>query len=376
MTTIDTNLVRAVIFSIPLVCALVCMALILLDVKRSTNRVYRKMHCRMGATYGSFSLAWAWLVLHAVAPAAFLYTFPFFPPIVMISHVICYMMVRKSTDWGRGLVLSWEYFATPAVMFAALLAIWLTVPIDTIAGVIFAPGTNPVRCAILLLVLTYNIGFQIMALVEIRRYRRIVARNSGDPIHSGSLDRLFGAILAEIVVLPVPVCGMLIGVAPFAGMGLMWIVSVMPSFTIYIVSCSNLLSDNYIAIDTDELKKTSGDDAAFRLSRERIERYLDTKKPYLNSEFLITDMAEDLFSNRSYVSNFINREYGMNFNRFINGYRLREMERLRQEAARKRQSVPLLQLVMNSGFGNYRSYLRARSLERTDPPVSPVRRKG
>ena len=60
-----------------------------------------------------------------------------------------------------------------------------------------------------------------------------------------------------------------------------------------------------------------------QLGKERVEKYLEDKKPYLNPEFKITDMAKDLFSNRSYISAFINREYGMNFNRFINHYRLR-----------------------------------------------------
>ena len=39
-------------------------------------------------------------------------------------------------------------------------------------------------------------------------------------------------------------------------------------------------------------------------------------------------MAKDLFSNRTYISAFINREYEMNFNRFINNYRLKEVEKI------------------------------------------------
>ncbi len=71
-------------------------------------------------------------------------------------------------------------------------------------------------------------------------------------------------------------------------------------------------------------------------------------------------MAEDLFSNRAYVSAFINSEYGMNFNRFVNGFRLREVERLREEAKRKKHHVSALQLILNAGFSSYRSYMRAK----------------
>jgi len=48
-------------------------------------------------------------------------------------------------------------------------------------------------------------------------------------------------------------------------------------------------------------------------------------------------MARNLFSNRTYISAFINREYGMNFNRFINNYRLKEIERLQSEAVERKQ---------------------------------------
>ena len=50
-------------------------------------------------------------------------------------------------------------------------------------------------------------------------------------------------------------------------------------------------------------------------------------------------MAKDLFSNRTYISAFINREYEMNFNRFINNYRLKEVERLQAEAVQRNKNI-------------------------------------
>ena len=38
---------------------------------------------------------------------------------------------------------------------------------------------------------------------------------------------------------------------------------------------------------------TSGNYA--QLERQRVEKYLENEKPYLNPEFKITDMAKDLF---------------------------------------------------------------------------------
>ena len=51
----------------------------------------------------------------------------------------------------------------------------------------------------------------------------------------------------------------------------------------------------------------------------------------------------------------------MNFNRFVNGYRLAEVKRLKEEANRKNQRVSMLQLILNAGFSSYRSYMRAKA---------------
>ena len=104
-----------------------------------------------------------------------------------------------------------------------------------------------------------------------------------------------------------------------------------------------------------------------QLGRERVEKYLEDKKPYLNPEFKITDMARDLLSNRSYVSAFINREYGVNFNRFINNYRLKEVERLQSEAIQRKQKISSMEIVIHAGFSNYHSYFRAKKAVKNDP---------
>lgn len=77
-------------------------------------------------------------------------------------------------------------------------------------------------------------------------------------------------------------------------------------------------------------------------------------------------MARDLLSNRTYISAFINREYGMNFNRFINNYRLKEVERLQSEAVQKKQKISSMEIVIHAGFSNYRSYFRAKNMMKND----------
>ena len=55
----------------------------------------------------------------------------------------------------------------------------------------------------------------------------------------------------------------------------------------------------------------------------------------------MTDLVEDLDVNRTVLSAFINQTYGMNFNRYLNRFRLRELDRLRSHPAKPRQEREL-----------------------------------
>ena len=74
----------------------------------------------------------------------------------------------------------------------------------------------------------------------------------------------------------------------------------------------------------------------------------------------ITDLMQAFHTNRTYISRFINREYGMNFSRYINMLRLREMEALRNDPACSR--LPEEERACLAGFSNFRSYQRVKRM--------------
>ncbi len=98
------------------------------------------------------------------------------------------------------------------------------------------------------------------------------------------------------------------------------------------------------------------------LDRNRFERFLSEHKPYLTPGYKMTDLVEALDVNRTVVSSFINHTYGVNFNRYLNQCRLRELERLRSHPANRGRSVS--SLIGLAGFGDFRSYTRAVAAER------------
>jgi AraC-like DNA-binding protein len=98
---------------------------------------------------------------------------------------------------------------------------------------------------------------------------------------------------------------------------------------------------------------------AGKLTRRRLNTYFREKKPYMQADYKITDLVEAMDVNRSVLSAFINRTYGVNFNRFINQWRLKELERLQQSPLNKGKNVS--ELVAKAGFTNLRHYFRAKN---------------
>lgn len=65
---------------------------------------------------------------------------------------------------------------------------------------------------------------------------------------------------------------------------------------------------------------------------ETLERWMETEKPYLNKDFRLTDLMRVLPMNRTYLSQFINAEYGCNFYQFVMKYRIDEAKRVMRES--------------------------------------------
>ncbi len=165
-------------------------------------------------------------------------------------------------------------------------------------------------------------------------------------------------LVLTLVTVPVPLAGQLMGVNTFTGF-YFTIAGALPTFVVYVILCYNLISENYIV--TEPEPEVSPPQEEKQVSRARFEEYMRRSKPYTNPNLRITDIAVDLNTNRTYISAFINREYGMNFNRLVNSYRLRELEKLRFSSAGA--SLSNVELIIASGFNSYRSYLRAKSNE-------------
>ncbi len=111
------------------------------------------------------------------------------------------------------------------------------------------------------------------------------------------------------------------------------------------------------------------------LTQKRLEGYMRDSKPYLNPKLKITDLVTPLKTNRTAISNFVNQTYGVNFNGYVNHLRLKELERLQQQASNAHLEVS--QLITMAGFADMRHYRRALEMQQaqagrsTTPIQSP-----
>lgn len=94
------------------------------------------------------------------------------------------------------------------------------------------------------------------------------------------------------------------------------------------------------------------------LSQKALDDYFRQMKPYLDPGLRLTTLAETFGIRREELSGFVNKTYGMGFSEYVNGWRLREFEKISKQKAN--EGILTTVLVKQAGFGSYSSYRRAR----------------
>ena len=110
-------------------------------------------------------------------------------------------------------------------------------------------------------------------------------------------------------------------------------------------------------------QRLAPDNTRGQLNRRTFENYLSQKKPYLDPDFKLTDMAEAMGVNRTVMSNFINQTYSMNFKRYLNLWRIREYQTLIKHPSNERKNP--YQVMVLAGFKDSRHFQRTIQSENT-----------
>jgi AraC-like DNA-binding protein len=91
--------------------------------------------------------------------------------------------------------------------------------------------------------------------------------------------------------------------------------------------------------------------------KEKLLALMEKKEPYLDAHLRITDISQQLFTNRTYLSQLINNEFRMSFSDFVNRYRIKHAKALMEKDDSLNYSLNYFS--EQSGFGSVSSFLRA-----------------
>lgn len=147
------------------------------------------------------------------------------------------------------------------------------------------------------------------------------------------------------------------------------------------------MSQTYTHIEPGDEEKNNiavkNQDVEATLLYNRIIDYLQEKKPWLDPDFNINDLAKSLITNRTYLSSAITKGSGVHFNTLINSYRINEAKRLIIESADKAENID--EIMSKCGFrnrgtfntsfnkltgmspGQFRNYSKTVNLSEQDP---------
>lgn len=116
--------------------------------------------------------------------------------------------------------------------------------------------------------------------------------------------------------------------------------------------------------------KNYKDNGYTRTVFQKVSRYFDKEKPYLDSDLSLDDVARVVGTNRSYVARSVKVYTGRNFCQFVNHYRIKYM----MDLFKADPSLRVNELSARSGFNSPTSFSIAFKLEQDMPPGEWCRR--
>jgi AraC-like DNA-binding protein len=104
---------------------------------------------------------------------------------------------------------------------------------------------------------------------------------------------------------------------------------------------------------------------------ENVTNYMESKKPYIDNELRLVNLADQIGFSTHLLSKIINKKSGKNFNNFINEYRLREAE----ELLISNDDHNIKTIYFDVGFNNKTSFYKAFKKKYNCTPSEYISRK-
>lgn len=259
---------------------------------------------------------------------------------LLLGNLLGWVMVLYPTETLRPGWLTWK------------IILWLLLPMAALVALDYA-----VPFSLWPVVALYPYALLVLVLSHIREYRRWCEDNFS------TLDNMdvqwvirYCIMLAIIGINYVYLCA---GHAHTRGFTQQWFVILMLVYSteqiLYRKDPWKRLRATAQEQESEEMTDIQQANAAYKVA---VEAWLEQDKPYLNPDFQLTDLRHVLPLNRSYLSRFINTEYGCSFYQWVNRLRIEEAKRLMTEQS----DLKIQDIADRCGFSSrqafYRTFLR------------------
>lgn len=363
--TFDITTMILLGFSAPLASGIVCLIIIATYIKSHADLQENTIAHVLFYELAACVCCWGGLILFLLFPTLYQKIECLFFAAVLYAQVFTYRFIflhtrtRKEDNFSR-----WNYILPLIPVVLMLICSVIYTPEDRM----YIRTTQPPiegRLALYTLMvylvpalfLVYNIYYSIGSLFKISRYSRAVREYSADEGHS-SQGWLRLLIVIALSSLPLAMISSIMGLGVFFS-SVLTLVGILAIIGKDIILTYNTITHNYVLISTNTPDETVHEDGSTKLPIDKaaFEQYIQVHKPYLNPSLRITELAQTLRVNRTYLSAFINTEYKMNFSSYINHLRLNELYKLQNDPSLS--ELTRTELIEKAGFSNYRGYLRS-----------------
>ena len=353
------ELLEYIYLSLPIVSSLTCGMLFVVAYVQELTKIEQQVKKILGIFFACMVVYWLYVQMYPIYGALLLYLIPVICFVLQLLQVVFYHFISLLTPLEEMNMKSIKFhYSVPFILLLITGGIMISfvylqqLPIDFISS-FFRPY-------IFFSTFLFILYYLILECIRIIRYKKKLINIYGSEkwINMRWIEGI--TIMKIIFIITFAFNRMERG-------GVFFILAILMCLQ-QIILVYNILMRNYTLLsfyDNRTIMITGGKIISLfespikvnsLISRDELESYYKNNKPYLNSAFKINDLANHFGINRTYMSGFINKTFGVNFSQYNNLWRLEEMERLRDEHKDKSQA----ELAIMAGFNNPRSYWRAK----------------